>query len=92
MFEPDQHPSIDRCTIVPSIRRTPDGTLLDLTRPFTDRHGETWHAVGYTLAGHPLISQSATGDFDAPIGVIWDECGPLVQSAPSVDEWEAVTQ
>ncbi|HEV2640115.1 MAG TPA: hypothetical protein VGX23_33585 [Actinocrinis sp.] len=86
-FEPDQAPSMNRCTVLPSIRRTPDGTLIDLTRPFTDRLGETWFTVGYTLTGRPLVTIAPDLGYYADIAEIWDAAGPFTQASPSADEW-----
>lgn len=57
--------------------RAPDGTILDLTRPMFDREGCEWRWGGYTASGEPMVTLDHELGYFTPIGVIWDEVGPL---------------
>ena len=78
-FDPDLPPALNRLVTLGTVRRAPDGTILDLTRPLIDRDGGEWRWGGYTAAGEPLVTGAPELGFFMPISVVWDEVGPLTQ-------------
>lgn len=84
-FEPVMPPALLRPVSLGTVRRTPDGTLLDLTQPMFDRDGEVWHWGGYTASGQPMVCLDGGFGYFSPIGEIWDEVGPLTQPKPGTE-------
>jgi hypothetical protein len=78
-FSPDEPPSLNRYAALGSVRRAPDGTLLDLVRPVTDQAGEVWHWCGFTTHGEPLITLFPGSGYYAPISEIYSQAGPFTQ-------------
>jgi hypothetical protein len=77
---PDEVYIIDRFPQMPSVRRLPNGEILDLTRPLTDRESEVWYYVGFATNGVPLITVAPGLGFYAPMDEIWDGVGPFRQA------------
>jgi hypothetical protein len=78
-FDPDLPPALNRLVTLGTVRRAPNGAILDLTRPLIDRDGGMWRWGGYTADGEPLVSVSPELGIFAPIGEVWNEVGPLAQ-------------
>lgn len=78
-FDPGEPPSLNRYAALGSVRRAPDGTLLDLVRPVTDRAGEVWHWCGFTTHGEPLITLFPGSGYYAAISEIYNQAGPFTQ-------------
>lgn len=83
---PDEPPSMNRSSVLPTTRTAPDGTVLDLTQPLIDRLGQPWHWVGYSTTGTPLVSSSEDGGTYTLISAVYDSVGPFTQDAPAVSK------
>jgi len=85
-FSPDEPPSMNRASVLPTTRTAPDGTVLDLTRPLVDRNGKRWFWAGYSVTGHPLLV--AHPDFREywEVSYIWDKSGPFHQDPSAKPE------
>lgn len=79
-FDPADPPSLLLPVTYGTVRRTPNGEVLDLTRPMVDREGDVWHWGGYTASGQPLVYLDGNLGYFSPIGEIWDEVGPFTQA------------
>ena len=78
-FSPDEPPSLTAYSALGSIRRAPDGTLLDLVRPIADRDGRRWHWSGFTTTGEPMLTPAPGSGLHTPISEVYDRCGPFTQ-------------
>lgn len=83
-------PSINRSSVLPTVRIAPDASLLDLMRPLVDKDGREWHWVGYSRTGRPLVSRHASGDVVVEIGEAYNATGPFTQTVPVEPEAFAV--
>lgn len=80
-FSPDEPPSMNRASVLPTTRTAPDGTILDLTRALVDRNGTSWFWGGYSVTGHPLVALHPEANEFWPVAEIWEKSGPFTQGS-----------